>query len=365
MEQNKESSIPPIDTSSKKFGVEYENNFLVLDDAEHVIGVDAKNPKNLILENLSTGEKVKFGGDVDCITTLIYDKNTETLLVGDKDGYVIQYKVDLQNPTCEDIKFFDLEIGEIFSSCKFMDYVFFGGDRSKIKVLNLSTGELLPGQIDTTIDDIYSLQICVVNETKIYLAVSGEYFSDPLDRSDLFDLSLFFETEKIRKKYLDSNDKFSLAFKLNKVEDELKNAKQKIMLQTQTILKLTKESKNLRKQKKQTEILKETLETKNQNLIKKLILFKEYKEWNKALINDSIAQSQILKEIDSGKFISDLQLKLDIQIQKNKNLKVTINDIIFENNKYELLVQNQKNEIKRLEKRVLNLKKTKSERYFL
>ena len=62
MNQNQKTSIEPINVSSSEFGVEFENQFVVLDDAKHVIGVNGNNGNNLILENLENGSTVEFKG---------------------------------------------------------------------------------------------------------------------------------------------------------------------------------------------------------------------------------------------------------------------------------------------------------------
>ena len=62
MNQNQKTSIEPINVSSSEFGVEFENQFVVLDDAKHVIGVNGNNESNLILENLENGSTVEFKG---------------------------------------------------------------------------------------------------------------------------------------------------------------------------------------------------------------------------------------------------------------------------------------------------------------
>ena len=45
MNHNQETSVKPIKTSSSEFGVNYENQFVVLEDAKHIIGIDASDAK--------------------------------------------------------------------------------------------------------------------------------------------------------------------------------------------------------------------------------------------------------------------------------------------------------------------------------
>ena len=156
MKHNKNTSIKPINASSSKFGVELENQFVVLDDAKHVIGVDANDSRNLILENIENGKADKFRWTKTSyyyyFTSLFYDEKTGFLYTGEDDGHLLQYKVDKTRKSCKKVKNYGkLEIGCIISSHRFMHFVFFGGSNSKIKVLDLSRGELLTGHLETSI----------------------------------------------------------------------------------------------------------------------------------------------------------------------------------------------------------------------
>ena len=216
MEHNQNTSIEPINTSSSKFGVEYENNFIVLQDAKHVIGVDPKDGRNLIIENVETQKADKFESIeyfVCMITTLVYDEDTGSLYTADTNGNLLQYKIDTATKTCRRVKEYDTKVrGSIFSSHRFLHFVFFGDILSNIRVLDLSTGDFLPGRLETSIGSIYSIQVCVKSHDEIYLAVfgSGSYYSK--DYTDLFDVSgLLLKSPVVLRKYLseylfDEND---------------------------------------------------------------------------------------------------------------------------------------------------------------
>ena len=196
MNHNQQKSIHPLNTSSCKFGVEYENQFVMLDDVKHVIGVDPSDGSKLIMENLENGKVVKFGWDKspnNYITTLVYDEDTGSLYTGDRDGQVHQYKLNKTNKSCKKVRDYgNLKIDRIYSSHRFLHFVFFGGEDSKIKVLDLSTGELLPGCLETSIGWIRSLQVCLRSNKEVYLAVSGRYPDYSHDKTDLFDLTKLF-----------------------------------------------------------------------------------------------------------------------------------------------------------------------------
>ena len=97
MKHNQKTSIEPINASSSRFGVQYENQFVVLDDGKHVIGMDATDLKNLIFENLKNGKADKFrlSKSSDYYnTTLLYDEDTGLLYTGGTNGRLYKYKVN-------------------------------------------------------------------------------------------------------------------------------------------------------------------------------------------------------------------------------------------------------------------------------
>ena len=196
MEHNQETNIEPINASFIKFGIQFDDQFVVLDDAKHVIGVDANDARNLILENVENKKTDKFGwgrSSLNYIATLFYDDDTGSLYTGDTNGCLYKYKLDKTSKTNNKVKAYgNLGIGEIFSSHRFLQFVFFGGDQSKIRVLDLSTGELLQGHLETSIESIRSLQLCVKSPNEIYLSVSGSDNDYSDDKTDLFDVSALF-----------------------------------------------------------------------------------------------------------------------------------------------------------------------------
>ena len=204
---NQKTIIEPINASLSRFWVKYENQFVVLNDAKHVIGVDARDASNLILENIENRKADKFGwrdSFNNMITTLVYDEDTGFLYSGDYNSRLYKYKVNKTSKSCERIQAYGkIGIGRISSSHIFMQFVFFGGDQSEIRVLDLSTGKLLPGYLKTSIGCAYSLQVCLKSQDEIYLVVSGKYPDYSRDKTDLFDLTdLLPKNPVILQKYL-------------------------------------------------------------------------------------------------------------------------------------------------------------------
>ena len=207
MKHNQETSIEPINISSSKFGVRYENQFAVLNDAKHVIGIDPNDGKNLILENIENRKADEIGwsdSSRNLISTLFYDKNTGYLYSGDLYSRLCKFKVSTTSKSCERVKDFgEIGIGRISTSCRFLHFVFFGGSNYKIRVLDLSTGDLFLEHLETSIRSIWSLQVFVKSQDQIYLTVSGDYPDYSQDKTDLFDLTDFLQVDSmILQKYL-------------------------------------------------------------------------------------------------------------------------------------------------------------------
>ena len=193
MNHNQETSIEPINTSSNKFGVMYENQLVVLDDAKHVIGLDASDAGKIIIENIMNQKAYKIGWNDSSyyyISNLFYDEDTGSLYIGDRYNHLFKYKVEKTSNTCKRVKDYgDFGMGEISSSYRFKHFVFFGGNACKIRVLDLSTGEFLAGHLETLLRLVYSFQVCVKSQDEIYLAVSGQDPDYSEDKTDLFDLT--------------------------------------------------------------------------------------------------------------------------------------------------------------------------------
>ena len=207
MEHNKQRPIEQTNSSSRKFGVSDENQFLVSGDGKHVIGVDATDGSKLIFENIENGKADKFGwsrSSYNFITTLLYDDKTGILYRGDVYGKLQKYKIDTKSKTSQKVKNYgNLWIGRITSSYRFLDFVFFGGSWGRIRVLDLSTDELFSGDLDTSINRIFSLQVCVKSHKEIYLTVFGRCPEYSDDKTDLFDVSGLLRNDPvILQKYL-------------------------------------------------------------------------------------------------------------------------------------------------------------------
>ena len=190
MRQKANATVPPDRESKCQFGVSYENNFVLSDDGKYVIGPDASDVRRILVEDLSTGASFGIGENQSDIETLFFDQDPRTLLSGDRSGHLVEYDLDLQKMDGRTTKKHgDLRIGWIDSSFGSMGLVFFGGSHYNVQVYDLARKKMLPGSIETAIQFIRSLQVCVVDKSRVFLAVVGCDTKYSSTQSDLYDVS--------------------------------------------------------------------------------------------------------------------------------------------------------------------------------
>ena len=128
MEHNQKISIEPLNVFTRKFGIDNQNEFIVLDDAKHVIGVDPSNGDQLLFQNVQNGKAGKFKlnqSSYNLITTLVYDRKTEFLYSGDNKGHLYKCKINTNSKSCKIVKEYgNIGINWIISSHRFLHFVF-------------------------------------------------------------------------------------------------------------------------------------------------------------------------------------------------------------------------------------------------
>ena len=137
--------------------------------------------------------------------------------------------------------------------------MFFGGNKKKVKVVNVSSKEIIPEHIDTAIGQIHSLRVCQTGK-KVYLAIAGKNsdFSD--NTSDLIDLKGFLENISISYKFFP--------------ESYLDQAKKTIKSQAKIISRLTENCERLENRLKK-------LSNKEIEIKRKELIFKTLNKENK------------------------------------------------------------------------------------
>ena len=214
-----------------------------------------------------------------------------------------------------------------------MQFVFFGGIR-KIRVLDLSTGELLPGHIQTSIGCILSLQVCVKSPSQIYLAVSGEYPDYSQGKTDLFDLSGFLRNEPLilqrsvsgypkNKTFFEQQNIIeSETDEIQKLTKERDFYKAKFIEMQTKYNKLQKKYDNVLKEKEEMiktyKALKTETEIKTRHFVKKIKIIYNYKS-TRTTIGDynPVDRNGLFDETDPLIIIRDL--KEDLKEEKHEN----------------------------------------------
>jgi hypothetical protein len=152
------------------------------------------------MEDITTNDQtpVEIGNHNRTINTLIFIEELNTLLAGDWDGTVIQYKVDPKNKTWSLVKEYgNLEINAVFSCVRVGDLIIFGGYEGYLfRVINFKTMEIIGEAYKTGIYSIYSLSLCKISSQQVLLSLSGigHYYGK---RSDILDITELLIQNKI------------------------------------------------------------------------------------------------------------------------------------------------------------------------
>lgn len=193
MEHTPNTTLSPFRKSKSRFGVEYENGFVFSRDGRVLVGVNAEDATEILVEDLASGLAFAFGTHTETISTLFFEEDSGTLLAGDIDGDLVQYRLDLDKKKgWVTMDHGHLGIGNIFSCSGRKGFVFFGGNK-KVRVFDLSSKEVLPGRVETALGWIPSLQVCAVERSRVYLAVVGLYTKSFSGESELYDFTKLYQ----------------------------------------------------------------------------------------------------------------------------------------------------------------------------
>ena len=254
----------PFYTSSSQFGVFFENNFVFTDDGKHLIGVDAGDSTRVRVEDITTFSSFSFGKQSNVISTLICDQDSGTLLAGDFDGHLVQCDLDLVNKKARRVRDFgdsgDLGVGSVFSSSRFMQFVFFGGTK-RLKVFDLSSKEMLPGHIETGVQSIFSVRVCAVDKSRIFLTAVGLNYKYSSNKSDLYDLSDLITSVTVPNEMFEVFKYVSVS-DLKSKEKELIQIKRTISQQEDRIQKLSNKNRSISVLEKKVKDLEQKLTQK-------------------------------------------------------------------------------------------------------
>ena len=257
MNANSDSSVKISYKGNNNFQAAYLNHFLVLPDAKTIVGVDGSDREKLVMEDISEGKSTLIGKNSDEISSLLFHSPTQSLLVGDIDGYIKQYKK--LNGSFTLVKDYgDVDVGSIWSSAQVGQFAIFGGSNGSLVVIDIKNKMFIKGFLETAYESINSLQVCFTNYHRIFLSVSGIKPDFSSGKSNIFDITC-----------MGRNDPSS--FK-NFPYKNLSEANQAILVQQMAIESLEEKIEGLNKYKYEHAIYKQKLkeaEIKYQSLEKK------------------------------------------------------------------------------------------------
>ena len=189
------STIKIRHQTQNDFYMFYENSFLVLPDAKTVVGVDFSDRKKLMIEDITLRNPRQIGTHGDCIETVLFDSLTRSLLVGDVNGHVRQYKKEKESFTM--VKDYgDVGVGVVYSSTQVGRYAIFGGDKNSLVAIDVSEQRVCAGYLKSSFEWTFSLQICEGVGSNVYLSLGGEYAKYFLNPSDFLDVTRLYNRQK-------------------------------------------------------------------------------------------------------------------------------------------------------------------------
>ena len=174
--------------TKNEFSVDHENNFLVLPDGKTIVGCDGSDKKKLVVEDITLQNPREIATHSGFIKTLLFDSATQSLLVGDQSGHVKQYEKQKGSFTL--LKDYgDVGVGSVLSSAQVGRFAVFGGTNGSLVVIDILWQRLCAGLLKSPFKLTTSLQVCHVEDSKVYLSVGGESPSYSLQTSECLDVT--------------------------------------------------------------------------------------------------------------------------------------------------------------------------------
>ena len=296
--------IVAIKKSKQTYFAEYENSFQVLSDHESIIGIGFDR-QSLIIEKLGSQASqetiYKHKETICCIT-----QNQGSLLVGSSASSIFQYKFSKsQKKWIPKESYKDPELGEIRSMAQLGNLAVVGGNKQKLRLIDLKKRNFLGKSLKCAIKYISSLQICRLSASSVVLTSSGTSPNYENGRTDVFDLS-----EAIKKglvgEYVPPIPSVLMEehrSTIKKLQDQLSQAKKEIKQERKTVDLLLKERikfqnilNQLKKWKKKESKKSKSRDLKIQKLSKDLLRMKENIESKQKVFEKVKDENERLKE---------------------------------------------------------------------
>ena len=189
------STIKTRHQSRNEFYVQFENHFLVLPDGKTIVGVDGSDLKKLMIEDITSRNPRPIGTNDGEISNVLFDSLTQSLLVGDFDGHLKQYKKVNQSFTI--VKDYgELDVGCVLSSTQVGRFAIFGGNNRSLVAIDICEQQDCSGLIKSPFGWTNSLQVCEDVNSNVYLSLGGICPDYSSDASDYLDMTLLYNDQK-------------------------------------------------------------------------------------------------------------------------------------------------------------------------
>jgi hypothetical protein len=187
-----------LNKSRAKYWGWLQNQLVILEDGHIFIGVNADNKKQIITEDIRNDNSSEIiAQHENNVISLLANTALNIFWAADEDGNIFQYVLGPTNGWKVQAKYSDL--GTILCLSLFGNLLFAGGADSKVFIINIADKKVLPMEIKTAIQEIYSLKTCVISSSEIFLTVTGEGISYCDGKTDLFDISKLQEISFVKE----------------------------------------------------------------------------------------------------------------------------------------------------------------------
>jgi hypothetical protein len=222
-----------------------------LDDQEILIGVENGDPSQIITEDItSNASPVPIGKHNHYVYCFLLNEDEDKLWAGDMTSTVVEYTRVSRLKWVKHKVYPDLGIGYVFSLCDLGDLVFAGGNNNynNIRMINSLDQKVIGDIIHTPVKYIYSLQICPLSTSEVYLTATGIGKSYSSNKTDIFDVSKLCEKSVIERVFTNpthhQNELRKQLAKFNQVNQTKNLEIQDKKLQQEQIINKSKTKKN-------------------------------------------------------------------------------------------------------------------------
>lgn len=177
MSAQKHQQVKPEKVSGSQFWANFENNFQITTDENTLIGVlyDDYAPSSIVVEALSGDAPPiqKIDLPTGTINTICLNSENSVFVAGTSTQFVAQYRLSEGSWEMEH-DYGDVAIGSVYSSVCFRNWMFLGGMAAFVLV-NVTSKTVIRGPIGSLYQRIWSLQVCPVHDSKVFLAINGKF----------------------------------------------------------------------------------------------------------------------------------------------------------------------------------------------